>query len=58
MDNLDQIVDRLRAVQIEHDTWEVILDRYDEPGAFFYLDPPYVPSVRNGARGNAGHVAM
>ena len=58
VDNLDRIVDRLRTVQIAHDTWEVILDRYDEPGAFFYLDLPYVLSVRNGARGNAGHVAM
>ena len=48
VDMFDDFVDRLRNVQIENDTWEVIIDRYDKPDVFFYLDPPYVLSVRNG----------
>ena len=43
---LPEIVYRLRRVQIDNDDWEVILDRYDNPDTFFYLDPPYVPSTR------------
>jgi DNA adenine methylase len=32
---------RLAGVQIEHLPYEEILKRYDRPGTFFYLDPPY-----------------
>ena len=31
----------LKQVQIENSSFEYILKRYDRPGTFFYLDPPY-----------------
>ena len=33
-------------VQIEHDSWQDILERYDTEDTFFYLDPPYVKGSR------------
>jgi DNA adenine methylase len=33
--------ERLQKVQIEHLTYELCLEKYDRPHAFFYLDPPY-----------------
>ena len=38
--------DRTMRVQIEHRDWEWVLDHYDSEATFFYLDPPYQPSVR------------
>jgi DNA adenine methylase len=32
---------RLAGVQIEHLPYDQIIKRYDRPGTFFYLDPPY-----------------
>ena len=48
VDNFEIVVDRLRVVQIENDTWQTVLDRYDSTDTFFYLDPPYVLSTRTG----------
>lgn len=48
VDRLPAVVTRLREVQIENESWEVILERYDSPTTFFYLDPPYVNSTRLG----------
>jgi DNA adenine methylase len=33
---------RLARVQIESWPYEKVLERYDRPSTFFYLDPPYV----------------
>lgn len=38
---------RLEHVQIECLDWRVILEKYDDPHTFFYLDPPYVQSTRS-----------
>lgn len=38
--------ERLRCVQIEHYDFRKVLDLYDTPETFFYLDPPYVESTR------------
>ena len=46
VDSLNIIVDRLREVQIENDTYDAVLDRYDKANVLFYLDPPYLPSTR------------
>ena len=46
VDRLPEVVNRMREVQIENVSWEVILDRYDAPDTFFYLDPPYVTDTR------------
>ena len=48
VDNFEEVFDRLRHVQIENESWEIMFDRYDSPNTFFYLDPPYVSSTRKG----------
>jgi DNA adenine methylase len=37
---------RVRMAQIENDDAVKVIARYDSTGTFFYVDPPYVPSVR------------
>ena len=39
--SLTEVHARLQGVQIEHLPYEVVIERYDRPGSFFYLDPPY-----------------
>ena len=46
VDRLPEIVERIRNVELECETWEKIFDRYDHPNAFWYLDPPYYPETR------------
>lgn len=41
-DSLVRAADRLAEVQLESSSYEAVLDRYDRPTTFFYLDPPYV----------------
>ena len=48
VDNLPDVVRRLRSVQLDCDTWENMIDKNDRPLTFFYLDPPYVLSERTG----------
>ena len=45
-DMLPEVSQRLRRVQIKQQDWRTILERYDTPETFFYLDPPYVASAR------------
>jgi DNA adenine methylase len=47
---LPEIHARLMMIQVEHGGWQRILDRYDDPQAFFYLDPPYVQNTRTRTR--------
>lgn len=49
---LEQIIDRLCGVIIEHEPALNVLRRYDGPETLHYVDPPYVYETRN-AR-NAG----
>jgi DNA adenine methylase len=37
---------RLKNVQLECDTAEAIINRFDTPSTLFYVDPPYVHSTR------------
>jgi DNA adenine methylase len=46
IERLSIITHRLRKVQIDNRSWELILDRYDREQTLFYLDPPYIPSTR------------
>ena len=46
VDSMDEIVERLRSVNIENQDWKEIFRRYDAPHTVFYLDPPYLPSTR------------
>ena len=48
IERLPKFVKRLLEVSIENKSWNSLLDCYDRPGTFFYLDPPYVPSTRKG----------
>ena len=48
IEKLPEVSARLRRVQIENQDWRTILDRYDSPDTLFYLDPPYVHSMRRG----------
>ena len=48
IEHLPAIAERLLRVQVENADWRVILERYDTPETFFYLDPPYVPATRRG----------
>ncbi len=45
IERLPEVHLRLQRVQIEHDTWERVVDRYDTPETLFYLDPPYHPET-------------
>lgn len=38
---LEDLHERLADVVIENLPWAAAIDRYDRPGALFYLDPPY-----------------
>jgi len=50
VDQLPQISERLLRVQIEHQDWRVILERYDTDQTLFYLDPPYIHSTRKAGK--------
>jgi DNA adenine methylase len=39
---IDNAARRLRRVQLECESYEKVLSRYDRPSTFFYIDPPYV----------------
>lgn len=45
---LPEIARRFQRVQVEQDSWDVIIPRYDDPTALFYLDPPYIHDTRKG----------
>lgn len=46
LEKLKAVANRLKHVQIEHDSYENVIFRYDHENAFFFLDPPYVPETR------------
>lgn len=46
IDKLPEVHNRLSSVVIEHRDILDLINRYDLPNAFMYLDPPYVMSTR------------
>lgn len=47
---LSAVTDRLQGVLIENRPALQVIDRYDEPDALIYLDPPYVTDTRSQKR--------
>lgn len=43
---LETCADRFKQVQLENQSYQTIIEKYDSPETFFYCDPPYVDSVR------------
>lgn len=48
IEKLPEVSERLLRVQVEHGNALDVIERYDTPETFFYLDPPYVLSTRKG----------
>lgn len=48
---LEEVHERLSKVVIENLDWREFIDRYDRPGALFYLDPPYFGSESDYGKG-------
>jgi DNA adenine methylase len=46
VERLPEVHRRLRGVQVEELDFRKIIQEYDRPSTFFYLDPPYVTSTR------------
>jgi DNA adenine methylase len=51
VDQVHEIHERLRTVQIENMDWRKVLERFDSPETLFYLDPPYIHDTRSHKRG-------
>lgn len=47
---LPAVHERLQVVQIEHGSWLEVVQRFDGPETFFFLDPPYVHGTRSDQR--------
>ena len=52
VDKLERYAPRLRKVRVRHADYEQVIDEFDGPDTFFFLDPPYAgydADVRSGA---------
>lgn len=49
INNLDDVVDRLRSVQFMNRDALELIEMFDNENMVFYLDPPYPHGVRNGS---------
>lgn len=47
IDKLPEVHNRLSSVIIEHKDIMELIEKYDRPNVFMYLDPPYVHSTRS-----------
>ncbi len=50
IDNLPEVVKRLKSVQIECRDFRFIMSKYDSESSFFYLDSPYDMTFRSATR--------
>ena len=46
VDKLPEMHERFKNVVIDNRSWEKILEAYDTPETFFYMDPPYALNTR------------
>lgn len=49
IDELPRFTERLRHVQVDHDSFERVIRRYDGAETLLYCDPPYLPETRTRA---------
>lgn len=49
-ENLIDVVDRLRELQIDHLDILNLIDKYDGENTLFYLDPPYIHDTRTSSK--------
>lgn len=47
---ISEVAKRFKRVQLENSSWEKVLIRFDSPGTFFSVDPPYPFGVRSNNR--------
>lgn len=52
---LEQVIERLRGVVVEHRDALECMAQHDSPETLFYADPPYPHSVRSKQRGSYNH---
>jgi len=50
LESLPEIHARLQRVQIESNDFRRVIETYDNPDTFFYLDPPYVHAIRSAGK--------
>ena len=50
-ENMPDVVERLREIQIEHLDFRKCIKKYDKKDTLFYLDPPYVQGTRGLKKG-------
>lgn len=53
--NLYWVRQRMRTVNVEKGDFQRIIELYDSPSTFFYIDPPYVEETRRYDGGVYGH---
>lgn len=53
-DSIPAFTRRLASVTIECDCALKLIERMDEPGTLFYVDPPYLKSTRSAQQGRGG----
>ncbi|HLO43887.1 MAG TPA: DNA adenine methylase [Leadbetterella sp.] len=46
IEKLELVVERLKRIQIENLDYSDLIPKYDRPGTFFFVDPPYVLKTR------------
>ncbi len=57
-ESLPYTVARFRTVQVENQSYEKILEKYDSKDTCFYLDPPYIHDTRGKSAREAYHHEM
>lgn len=47
--------ERLKGIELTNQSWKRLIDECDRPGAFFYIDPPYLQQTRPQSGASYGH---
>ena len=58
VNGLDQVVERLRKVQIENRPAIKVIQKYDNPNTLYYVDPPYLHETRTSKKDYAHEMSI